>query len=70
MTTVWYLLAATAVAWVGMILTAASLGGLLFVMLAALFVGLKLTGIIAWSGFVTSSDEERENPASRILKQP
>ena len=49
MTTIWYLFAAAAVWWVGMILTAATFGGLPFVILAALFAGLKLAGIIAWS---------------------
>jgi hypothetical protein len=49
MTTVLYLLATAAVVWVGMALTATGLGGLPFVVLAALFVGLKLAGIINWS---------------------
>ena len=35
--------------WVGMILTAATFGGLPFVILAVLFAGLKLTGVIARS---------------------
>lgn len=48
MTTIIYLLAVVAVLWVGM-LSAVFIGGLLFLILAALFAALKLVGIIAWS---------------------
>ncbi len=50
MDVVWYLVAAAAVWLIGMALTAAAtLGGLPFVILAAVFTGLKLGGIISWS---------------------
>ena len=48
METIAYLVAAAALFWVGMI-SAIALGGLLFVILAAVLAGLKLAGIIAWS---------------------
>jgi hypothetical protein len=43
-----YLVAAATLFWVGMI-TATVLGGLIFVIAAAVFAGLKLVGTIAWS---------------------
>jgi hypothetical protein len=48
MATIVYLLAAVAVWWIGMALTAATFGGLPFVILAVVFAGLKLAGIIDW----------------------
>jgi hypothetical protein len=48
MTTIFLVLAIVAVFWIGS-LSAVFMGGLLFMILAALFAGLKLTGIVAWS---------------------
>jgi len=48
MTTILYVLAIVAVFWVGM-LSAVFIGGLLFLILAAVFAGLKVAGIIGWS---------------------
>jgi hypothetical protein len=48
MATIIYILASIAVFWVGM-LSAVFMGGLLFLILAAIFAGLKVIGIIGWS---------------------
>lgn len=48
MATVYYLLATAAVFWLGM-LSAVFVGGLLFLLAAALIAGLKLTDVIDWS---------------------
>ena len=48
MATIFYLLASIATFWIGM-LSAVLMGGLLFLILAAVFAGLKLIGIFAWS---------------------
>jgi hypothetical protein len=42
-----YMIAAAVLIWLGMIFT--YLGGLIFVILAAVLAGLKLAGIFAWS---------------------
>lgn len=47
-TTILYLLAIVAMFWVGM-LSAVFMGGLPFVILAAILAGLKLAGITGWS---------------------
>jgi len=46
--TIFYLLASIATFWIGM-LSAVLMGGLLFLILAAVFAGLKLAGILTWS---------------------
>jgi hypothetical protein len=48
MATILYLIAAIAVFWIGM-LSAVLMGGALFLILAAVFAGLKLAGVIAWA---------------------
>ena len=48
MTTIFLLLAIVALCWIGM-LSAVFMGGLLFMILTAVFAGLKLAGIIEWS---------------------
>jgi hypothetical protein len=48
MTPIIYLLSSVAVFWIGM-LSAVFIGGLLFLILAAVFAGLKLAGILGWS---------------------
>jgi hypothetical protein len=53
MVVVWYVLAAIAVAWVGMLLTAGGVGGLVFIIVAALLAGLKLAGVVEWSWWWT-----------------
>ena len=51
----WYLVAAAAVWLTGMaLIAAATLGGLPFVIFAAVFAGLELGGIISWSWWWTS----------------
>ncbi len=46
-----YVVAAAALFWVGMVTF--FLGGLIFVILAAVLAGLKLAGIVAWSWWWT-----------------
>jgi hypothetical protein len=48
MMTILYLLAAVVVSWGGMLITAAGIGGLPFILVAAVLAGLKLAGVIAW----------------------
>jgi hypothetical protein len=48
METVYYIVSAIAVFWIGM-LSAAMMGGLYLLILIMLFVTLKLIGIISWS---------------------
>lgn len=49
MNTFIYIVAAVVSSWVGVLLTAAGFGGLLFVVLALLFAILKILGVIAWT---------------------
>jgi hypothetical protein len=49
MTIVVYVIAAAFVFWVGMILTASGIGGLPFLIVAAVIAGLKLADIFPWS---------------------
>lgn len=44
-----YLLAVVAAWWIEQITAASGLGGLFFVLLTALFAGLKLTGTVDWA---------------------
>jgi hypothetical protein len=48
MTTIFLVLAIVAVAWISL-LSAVFMGGLVIMILAALFVVLRLTGIVEWS---------------------
>lgn len=43
-----YAVAAAAVFWLGMMLTASGIGGLPFVVLVVIFVALRFLGVIAW----------------------